>query len=75
MVATHDIELAEMLKDEYDLYHFTETIEESQLHFDHKLKAGKLKTRNAIKILELSDYPSEIINEANSLSILLSKDP
>ncbi len=57
IVSTHDIELADMLAREYDLYHFTETIEAGQLHFDFALKAGPLKTRNAIKILELSNYP------------------
>ena len=73
VVATHDIELAEMLAREYDLYHFTETVESNQLYFDHKLKVGQLKTRNAIKLLELSDYPSEIIEEAKRISERLNK--
>lgn len=68
IVATHDIELSEMLKNEYDLYHFTETIEDDNLNFDHKIKSGQLKTRNAIKLLELSDYPLDIINEAKRIS-------
>ncbi len=71
VVSTHDIELADMLKGEYDLYHFTETIEHDELHFDHKIKSGQLKTRNAIKLLELSDYPTEIISEARQLSTTL----
>jgi DNA mismatch repair ATPase MutS len=70
IVSTHDIELAEMLKQEFDLYHFSETIENNQLHFDHTIKAGKLTTRNAIRILELSDYPEVITQEANALSKL-----
>ncbi len=65
LVSTHDIELTELLvKDNYDLYHFSEQIENDNLFFDHKLKTGKLKTRNAIKILDLYKYPSEIIKEA-----------
>ena len=68
MVATHDIELSEMLKSEYELYHFTEIIENDKLNFDHKIKSGQLKTRNAIKLLELSNYPLEIINEAKQIS-------
>jgi DNA mismatch repair ATPase MutS len=68
VVATHDIELAEMLAREYDLYHFTETVESNRLHFDHRLKTGPLKTRNAIKLLEISNYPMEIIKEARELS-------
>ena len=71
MVATHDIELADMLNGEYDLYHFTETIENNELHFDHKIRMGQLKTRNAIKLLELLKYPSEIVNEAQQISSLL----
>jgi DNA mismatch repair ATPase MutS len=68
IVSTHDIELAELLKSEFDLFHFSESIERNELLFDHKLKTGPLKTRNAIKILELYGFPEEIIREANSLS-------
>jgi DNA mismatch repair ATPase MutS len=68
IASTHDIELSDLLKDEYDLYHFTETIEDDQLHFDHKIKVGRLTTRNAIKILELSNYPASVIDEARKLS-------
>lgn len=68
LVSTHDIELTELLvKDNYDLYHFSEKIEDNNLFFDHKIKPGKLKTRNAIKILDLYQYPSEIIKEAKEI--------
>ncbi len=68
IVSTHDIELAGMLEHEYDLYHFTETVENSELHFDHTIKAGPLRTRNAIKILELSSYPADVVAEAKRIS-------
>ena len=71
-VTSHDVELSTLLADEYELYHFAETFEADGLHFDHLLKAGSLKTTNAIKILGLSDYPAEIINEAQSISENLS---
>lgn len=65
LVSTHDIELTELLESKnYELFHFSELIEKDKLMFDHKLKVGKLKTRNAIKILELYNYPKEIILEA-----------
>lgn len=68
LVSTHDIELTELLvKENYDLYHFSETIEDNNLFFDHKIKPGKLETRNAIKILDLYKYPSEIIKEAKQI--------
>lgn len=68
-VATHDIELAAMLSGEYDLYHFSETIKEDHLYFDHQLRSGPLTTRNAIRILEISGYPEEIIAVARELSL------
>lgn len=68
MVSTHDIELADLLeRDGYKLYHFSEKIQDDELIFDHKLKNGKLKTTNAIKILELYGYPKEIINHAKEI--------
>ncbi len=73
MVSTHDVELADMLCDEYDLYHFSEIISNSTVDFDYKLKEGKVKTRNAIKILQLNDYPKEIVNEALWISQELDK--
>ena len=57
-----------MLNTEYDLYHFVETIHDNQLFFDHLLKEGALKTRNAIRILEMSNYPEEIVAEAKKIS-------
>ena len=71
VVSTHDIELADMLDNEYDLYHFTEIVENNELHFDHSIKAGQLRTRNAIKILELSNYPADIIREARQITTTL----
>jgi len=71
-VSTHDVELSAMLASEYDLYHFTEVIENEQLHFDHRLRQGPLTTRNAIRLLELSDYPAEITSEATRISTQLS---
>ncbi len=43
LVSTHDIELADMLSDEYELYHFSETVNNQAVGFDYKLKEGKLK--------------------------------
>ena len=67
LVSTHDLELSELLKEQYDLYHFEEQIVNEALSFDHLLKEGKLKTTNAIRLLELSGYPKEIIDEAKQL--------
>jgi len=68
LVSTHDIELADMLSKEYELYHFSEVLNDKNIGFDYKLKGGKLTNRNAIRILEINDYPAAIIDEAFALS-------
>lgn len=73
LVSTHDIELAELLDKEYELYHFAESLDNNELNFDHLLKPGPLTTRNAIKLLELANYPSEVIQEARKVSGQLSR--
>ena len=70
-VSTHDIELADLLNDTYELYHFTEVIQEEQIHFDYTLKRGNLSTKNAIRILEINDYPPQIVEEARRISTKL----
>lgn len=67
-VSTHDIELTDMLEDEYELYHFSEIVNEKNVDFDYKLKEGKLKNRNAIRILQINDYPDKVVNEAMGIS-------
>ncbi len=73
-VSTHDIELADLLNIEYDLYHFSEKVDHKTVDFDYKLKEGKLKTRNAIRILQINNYPEEIIKEAIDISKELDAD-
>lgn len=67
-VATHDLALSDLLENEFDLYHFEESINDGRLYFDHKLKPGPLTTRNALKILEMAHYPESIINEARTIA-------
>lgn len=73
-VSTHDLELADLLRSEYDLYHFSEMVDDKTVAFDYKLKEGKLTHRNAIRILQLNEYPEEIIAEAMKLSEELDKN-
>ena len=67
-VSTHDIELTDMLSGEYELFHFSEIVTDNSVGFDYKLKEGKLKNRNAIRILQINDYPDEVIDEAIEIS-------
>jgi DNA mismatch repair ATPase MutS len=65
IVATHDRELSDMLKENYDFYHFSEEVDsENGLKFDYKLKKGISKTRNAIKLLEYVGYPKRIVENS-----------
>ena len=68
LASTHDLELAEILKDKYDLYHFCETVADNKLSFDYTLKPGVVKEGNAIRILELCDYPEDVINIARNIA-------
>ncbi|MDH5379750.1 MAG: DNA mismatch repair protein MutS [Cyclobacteriaceae bacterium] len=72
-VSTHDMELTDLLSEEFDLYHFSEQVDDKNVDFDYTLKVGKLKNRNAIRILQINDYPANIINEAIELSERLDK--
>ena len=68
VVSTHDLELTNYLKESFSLYHFAEKIENDKITFDYKLKPGNLETTNAIRILDIHDYPNELITEALRLS-------
>lgn len=65
IVSTHDRELTDLLKDNYDFYYFSEDVNSSTgLSFDYKLKHGISNTRNAIKLLEYMGFPKEITDNA-----------
>lgn len=66
--ATHDIELAELLKGNYDNYHFEEEIVDGDVRFSYQIKEGKATTRNAIKLLGVMGYEETIIREAEEMS-------
>ncbi|MBD7985173.1 hypothetical protein H9649_11285 [Sporosarcina sp. Sa2YVA2] len=68
ITATHDFELTEIMKGTYDNYHFTETFEDGDIHFDYTIHSGPSNSRNAIKLLELLAYPSDMTERANTLA-------
>ena len=68
VIASHDIELTEMARHAYTNYHFRESIENGNVHFDYIVHPGPSITRNAIKLLELLSYPESITNKANGLA-------
>lgn len=63
-VATHDIELTEILKESCANVHFSESVNKNGVFFDYKLKQGPAKTRNALALLKVMKYPQEIVDAA-----------
>ena len=63
-VSTHDLELADLLEEEFDLYHFCEHVYDSNIDFDYLLKHGKLTDFNALKILKANGFDNELLEEA-----------
>lgn len=62
--ATHDIELTELLQEEFDNYHFEEDVRDGDISFNYRLQTGKASGRNAIRLLELIGYDREITARA-----------
>ncbi|ANU19360.1 hypothetical protein BBI15_03625 [Planococcus plakortidis] len=68
IIASHDIELTEIAEGVYTNYHFRESIKDGEVLFDYKIHEGPSVTRNAIKLLEILDYPESVTNQANQLA-------
>lgn len=63
IVATHDLELTEIVDEAYECYYFTEDVDDEGLKFDYLIRKGVSPTRNAIKLLKYLGYPKEIIDK------------
>jgi hypothetical protein len=63
IVATHDLELTEIVDEAYECYYFTEDVDDAGLKFDYLIRKGVSPTRNAIKLLKYLGYPEEIIDK------------
>lgn len=64
--ATHDIELTDLLQNDFDNYHFEEEIRDGDIFFNYRLKKGKATSRNAIRLLELMGYDHNVIEKATA---------
>jgi DNA mismatch repair ATPase MutS len=67
-VSTHDLELAELLDEDFVVYSFSESKDGRVLVFDYILKQGLLKNTNGIAVLKSMGYPEPVIDEANIIS-------
>ena len=64
-VATHDIELPQILGNHCDNIHFEESVsKEEGVSFDYLIKEGVATSRNAIKLIESMKFPPFIIEDA-----------
>jgi len=64
MAATHDLELTDKLSTKYVNYHFREQIIDDEIIFDYLIKVGPSKTRNAIELLRITNFPEKVYQEA-----------
>lgn len=62
--ATHDMELTQLLKEEYENYYFSETLQGEDVVFDYRLKKGTAASRNAIRLIRQLGYDNEIVERA-----------
>lgn len=73
IVASHDIELTQILDNVYDNYHFTEQIQEKDIIFNYKIYNGVSNSKNAIRLLEYVGFPEKIISEAKKTYISIEE--
>lgn len=65
-LTTHDTELTYIMEDYYKNYHFKEITETDEIFYDYQLYDGPTTSSNAIRLLEVMDYDTEIIQGAHS---------
>lgn len=75
IASTHDHELADLLRGEFDFYHFSEVVGQGEARFDYTLRNGPCKSRNAIKLLALAGYPTTVTEFAEKLANRTSNIP
>ncbi|HEU5174927.1 MAG TPA: hypothetical protein VFT96_09255, partial [Gemmatimonadaceae bacterium] len=64
VVATHDLEVIDLLGDAYESYHFREHVEDGALTFDYRIRRGASSTRNAIALLAAMRFPEQLVADA-----------
>lgn len=67
IVATHDLQLTDILNPSYQNFHFRETMTDTGLLFDYKLHPDKSNSKNAIALLKYVGYPESIVDGAKKL--------
>ncbi len=66
VVATHDLELVDLLAGRYAPYHFTDIVDDEGLAFDYQLREGPALGRNAIALLKQRGAPASLVARATA---------
>lgn len=74
LVATHDIELTEILNKKFENYHFSEQVTDNQITFDYLVKPGPSTTTNAIRLLSYMRFDRGIIDCAEKMVQSLQRE-
>ncbi|WP_446494037.1 MutS-related protein [Enterococcus hulanensis] len=65
-LATHDVELSQILGERYENYHFREVVTADDILFDYALREGVTTGSNAIKLLAYCQYDPQIVSQAEA---------
>jgi DNA mismatch repair ATPase MutS len=68
IASTHDHELCTLLRNDFDLYHFSEVINGNEASFDYRLRKGPCTARNAIKLMTIAGFPKSVTDLAEKLA-------
>ena len=74
IIATHDMELVEKLRNLYKPYYFESHISENNVTFDYKIHPGQGGEGNALALLQAFGFPDEVVRDANALVIMNCSD-
>ena len=66
IAATHELKIAEMTRERYAPYHFTDEVAAGGLSFPHRIAPGVARTRNAIRLLGQLGYPKDLVARADA---------
>lgn len=73
LAATHDLELLQLLDDQWEFYHFRESVTDGRLHFDYRIHHGPTSTHNAIRMMEVYGFPVDVVADARRVADELTR--
>lgn len=68
VAASHDLQLAEMTAEAFDVAHFTEHVGDGGVVFDYRLHPGISVRTNALDLLERLGYPAPVVERARGFA-------